>query len=533
MPGISHIGIRSGIGIGRSSGSCWAQQIPTGLTAIVDSNTSITLNWTNIDTKGDGVSIERTTDGVTFVVVDTVILGISTYSNSGLTINTLYGYRVRSYKGIKYSSYSNVVWVITDRELVIDGAFNVALGNGWVDSNSPYDGNVSISGGKGNYLATYYGGLIQSVAKGGVNLIPLTNYKLRYTISNGGVAPTIALLDADGNAIAHTFGDYVVRTNGTYLDIINAHIAKPLGIWSKAVSGPWSIDNVSLKEKIDGWRVLRQVINFGQWGSMLIVNGVYYAYYVYGSPFKIGRATSLDGITWVEDTANNPVLRAVAGTWNRGGVYVPQVWKEGSIWYMLFGGFGLIEQIGLATSTDGVHWTEYASNPVYAHGISGQWDDNTHNKDVQGVIKVGSTYYMFITTDGAAREVGVASSTDLINWTPDVNNPIFSGACDYCPSIFKYGALYYLIITQRVGSDDVINLYSCANPTFHSGERTLIKTILTEVSTGLGSLDTPFVLTNNINRNSFPNDNILCYYSSADVNNINLAIMADFIDALT
>lgn len=95
--------------IGRkSSGSSWTPRVPTGLTATVISDVQIDLAWTNIDTKGDGVSIERSLDNITFTEIATVALGVSTYSNTGLTENTTYYYRVKSYKGAKYSDPSVV-----------------------------------------------------------------------------------------------------------------------------------------------------------------------------------------------------------------------------------------------------------------------------------------------------------------------------------------------------------------------------------------------------------------------------------------
>lgn len=87
------------IKIGSSSGGGWKAEAPTGLTATVFSDTRIDLAWTNVDTKGDGVSIERSTDNITYVEIDTVALGIAIYLNIGLTGGTLYYYRVRAFKG--------------------------------------------------------------------------------------------------------------------------------------------------------------------------------------------------------------------------------------------------------------------------------------------------------------------------------------------------------------------------------------------------------------------------------------------------
>lgn len=76
----------------------WTPQIPTDLTLTVISDTSIQLDWVNVDTTGDGVSIERSTDGVAYSEIDTVALGVDTFTDTGLSAGTLYYYRIRAFK---------------------------------------------------------------------------------------------------------------------------------------------------------------------------------------------------------------------------------------------------------------------------------------------------------------------------------------------------------------------------------------------------------------------------------------------------
>lgn len=98
---MAHIG--TGNIIGRKSGinwsRWWATRYPSALTLTVDSDTQITLNWTNNGaTDYDGVSIERSTDGVTYAEVTTAAAGATSKANTGLTADTLYYYRIRYYK---------------------------------------------------------------------------------------------------------------------------------------------------------------------------------------------------------------------------------------------------------------------------------------------------------------------------------------------------------------------------------------------------------------------------------------------------
>jgi hypothetical protein len=76
------------------------------LTVLTD--TSIKLDWTNAGEDYDGHLVERSTDGVTYAPIDTVAEGSNTFTDTGLTANTLYYYRVKAYIGTEYSSSTNI-----------------------------------------------------------------------------------------------------------------------------------------------------------------------------------------------------------------------------------------------------------------------------------------------------------------------------------------------------------------------------------------------------------------------------------------
>ena len=226
--------------------------------------------------------------------------------------------------------------------------------------------------------------------------------------------------------------------------------------------------------------------------------------------------TSSNGINnWVADP-NNPVLSG-----NSEGV--PMVWKENGTWYMLYryytsGTSSYV--IGLATSTDASHWTEYSGNPVLT-GTSGQWDDPSYSLDPWGVIKVGSTYYLWYSTIGGERDVGLATSTNLYNWTKDPNNPIFTVG-RFCAFPFTYGGVYYMLVGHYNPSNSAygnIELYSSPNPTFYSTNRTYVGLVISPGSAGSWTqyrFDTPFVLTDTIYRNTYSasNNSLWMYFAS-------------------
>jgi len=260
------------------------------------------------------------------------------------------------------------------------------------------------------------------------------------------------------------------------------------------------------------------------WGSVWKEGSTYHFYYTYvsnsGATNRIHHATSADGKSWGNGEEVLPV--GSAGAWDDYNVWLPCVWKEGSTWYMIYAGTddasGTHKAAGLATSDDGVTWTKYGSNPVL-QGTAGQWDANF--VEPSQVIKIGSTYYLWYSTLGPSpRNVGLATSTDLMTWSKDANNPIFTGDNYYCPCVFKVGSTYYMHITHddgNVGDHGYLEMFSDAAGTFLSANRTFLGVIRPTGKSPATScrIDTPFVLTDTISRDTYTasNGEYWCYFN--------------------
>ncbi|MDB6028939.1 MAG: hypothetical protein JWM68_5162 [Verrucomicrobiales bacterium] len=80
---------------------------PASLTATATSTTQINLAWTCSAGNEDGFKIQRSTDGTTFAQIATAGINANSYSNTGLTGNTKYYYRVYSYNTAGNSAASN------------------------------------------------------------------------------------------------------------------------------------------------------------------------------------------------------------------------------------------------------------------------------------------------------------------------------------------------------------------------------------------------------------------------------------------
>lgn len=109
-------------------------------------------------------------------------------------------------------------------------------------------------------------------------------------------------------------------------------------------------------------------------GAVLHDGATYYLYAVPPAGDRINLYMSSDGVAFSLDTDSVMTLGA-GGAWDNSAFGNPWVWKEGpSDWRMLYEAKGSagIWKIGYATSSDGVTWSKSGSNPVLgATGMRG------------------------------------------------------------------------------------------------------------------------------------------------------------------
>ncbi len=210
-------------------------------------------------------------------------------------------------------------------------------------------------------------------------------------------------------------------------------------------SGPWTRGENPVLEKG----------NAGEWDAEFVMpNSVihtdtgYIMYYSasigppsQGAPAMVGMATSEDGITWTKynDPAttdppyadSDPVLTLGAtGSWDAGFAWECTVWQSSNGWEMYYSGTPSdfsTEQIGYATSTDGIHWDKYENNPILGPDESwnGLW------VLASSTILIDSTYYLYYTGfDGfTSAQIGLAT-------TPLTGFNDHSGQSDF-PQVFS------------------------------------------------------------------------------------------------
>ena len=95
-----------------------------------------------------------------------------------------------------------------------------------------------------------------------------------------------------------------------------------------------------------------------------------------GTQLKFGLATSFDGVNWTRCPVNPILERGTPGSWEGRWIESPSVLKTDSLYYLWYNGVDIEWKIhvGLATSTDGINWQKYPGNPVFSPTPGSDWD---------------------------------------------------------------------------------------------------------------------------------------------------------------
>lgn len=169
---------------------------------------------------------------------------------------------------------------------------------------------------------------------------------------------------------------------GSYMAANGTAVADGQGIWYWYVAGPEERPMLGRAHSADGrvWeKEARPVLEpgpFESWDEMGVADpyvlriGPYFYLYYLGQDRarrqRLGLARSTDGVTW-QKLRSNPILElGGAGAFDEAGLGEPAVWNSHGFYWMLYTGRALGEtrRLGLARSTDGVHWQKQP--PVFS-----------------------------------------------------------------------------------------------------------------------------------------------------------------------
>lgn len=194
--------------------------------------------------------------------------------------------------------------------------------------------------------------------------------------------------------------------------------------------------------------------------SVLERDGIFYNYYsgFDGKRWSTGLATSKDGIIW-EKYKNNPVLTLSKEGWDSQYIAAngSAVVFQNKVYYFYQGvNENNVTQIGLAISENGMDFTKQKS-PVLSCGAQGEWDSQGV-ADPYVIVLDGKLYLYYLGMNQLSiQRLGVAVSTDGIHWTKSNANPIMDvgvkGSFDENglgePSVYYEAPYFYMLYTGR------------------------------------------------------------------------------------
>ncbi len=218
----------------------------------------------------------------------------------------------------------------------------------------------------------------------------------------------------------------VIKTAGTYLNLYSGFDGQTWrsGVATSVDGIEWKKQTQTLQPDPATWEGSYIAAN----GTLIEHHGLAY-YYQAGLPPRIALARQNSGAhsaAWKKEA--QPVLAlGPYGSWDEWGVADPYVIDVAGRLYMFYLGMDRAhrQRLGLATSPDGVTWTKLRSNPVLELGSFGTFDENGLGEPA--VWTSNGFYWMLYTGRDQAenRRLGLARSTDGVHW--EKRPEVFSG----------------------------------------------------------------------------------------------------------
>lgn len=137
---------------------------------------------------------------------------------------------------------------------------------------------------------------------------------------------------------------------------------------------------------------------------------------------RLGYADSDDGIHF--ERRAEPVLSPEADYEKGGGVEDPRLVQFDGTYYLTYTGYNTKDaQLCLATSTDLVHWERKG---VILPAYKGNWNVGWTKSGAIVPEKIDGKYWMYFlgTTAAKTDEMGLAYSSDLVHWTEATQAPV-------------------------------------------------------------------------------------------------------------
>jgi len=137
---------------------------------------------------------------------------------------------------------------------------------------------------------------------------------------------------------------------------------------------------------------------------------------------RLGYATSDDGVNFARRP--EPVMTPETDYEKDGGIEDPRLVKIDNTYYLTYTAYNKKDaQLCLATSADLIHWERKG---IIMPAYKGRWNVNWTKAGAIVPQKINGKYWMYFMADAdkAPNQMGVAYSTDLVNWTEPLDRPV-------------------------------------------------------------------------------------------------------------
>lgn len=219
----------------------------------------------------------------------------------------------------------------------------------------------------------------------------------------------------------------VVRFHGQYLNLYSEYDGHA---WHTALASSTDGVHWAKRGRVlspTGWEGAAITAN----GSAVVSGNEILYWYEAGDPFRIALARSKDGITLTKtgQAVLEPGPLGSFDESAVADPYVIQIAGEFYLYY-LGQDRARRQRLGVARSNDGVHWEKLRSNPILELGAAGaesSFDENGLGEPA--VWSSGGSYWMLYTgrDRGERRRIGLARSSDGVHWARDPSFPPIEG----------------------------------------------------------------------------------------------------------
>ena len=137
---------------------------------------------------------------------------------------------------------------------------------------------------------------------------------------------------------------------------------------------------------------------------------------------RLGYAESTDGIHFQRTLA--PALSPLTPYERGGGIEDPRLVQFGDTYYLTYTAYNKKDaQLCLASSRDLVHWQRLG---VILPAYKGKWNVGWTKSGAIVPEKIGGKYWMYFLGTSADKtdQMGLAYSTDLVHWTEALDTPV-------------------------------------------------------------------------------------------------------------